>query len=100
MNKESSRGGQKRDAEEVFRVPTLGQVVAEDGFGPLRELIQPLAPRPVSEVSDGMRTALLKRGGEQLELPLHAFFSACDAHVREIERKRAHVDAGQRVQGA
>ena len=100
MKKESWKGGQKREAEgRLEAVPTLRKVAEEERFDSIRELIRPIEATPVSELSEGVRTALLKKGEEGLELVLQAFFSAFDAHVREIERKRAHVDAGQRVQG-
>jgi hypothetical protein len=97
--KQASGAGQKREAEEALSVPTLGQVAEEEDFAPLRGLIQPVARRPVNELSEELRGVLRKKAGEDLELLLVSFFAACDARAREIERKRARVGSGEKSPG-
>ena len=81
----------KRGAEKDVDVPTLGQVAEDKDFEPLRELLKPVERRPVNELSEELRAALKKRGGDELELILLSFFAACDARAEEAARKRAHV---------
>ena len=92
--KEASGAGLKREADEPLPMPTLGLVAEEERFAPLRELLQPVAGRPVNELSEELRRVLRKKAGDDLELLLVSFFAACDARAREIERKRAHVGVG------
>jgi hypothetical protein len=90
---------QRREAEGPLPVPTLEQVAEEEDFAPLRGLIQPVARRPVNELSEELRGVLRKKAGDDLELLLVSFFAACDARAREIERKRAHVASGEKSPG-
>ena len=85
--------GQKREAEEPLSLPTLGLVAEEERFAPLRELLQPVAGRPVNELSEELRRVLRKKAGDDLELLLVSFFAACDVRAREIERKRATAES-------
>jgi hypothetical protein len=96
--KQASGAGQKREAEEPLAMPTLGLVAEEEDFAPLRGLLQPVAGRPVNELSEALRGVLRKKAGDDLELLLVSFFAACDARAGEIERKRAHV-ASEESQG-
>ena len=73
----------KRAAEEAI-VPTLGQVAAEEDFALLREIIGPVANRPVTELSLEVRDVLRKKGGDQAELLLAVFFAACDARAADV----------------
>ncbi len=97
--KQASGGGQKREAEDALPVPTLGQVAEEEDFAPLRELLQPVAGRPVNELGEDLRRDLREAVQESLRFLLSAFFGACDARAGEIERKRAHVATGEESQG-
>ncbi len=70
----------------VAEMPKLGPVAEEsDDFAPLRALLSPVAQRPVDELGEDLRSGLLKRGGDEHELLLQAFFGACDAAVRRVE---------------
>ena len=89
----------KRGAEEEQRVPTLGEVAEDEDFAPLRELLEPVANRPVNELGEDLRAALKKRGGDKLELLLASFFGACDARAEEAARKRAHVASEEHSPG-
>jgi len=97
--KEASGVGQKREAEEPLPMPTLGLVAEEERFTPLRELLQPVAGTPVNELGEDLRRDLRGAVRESLRLLLSAFFGACDARAREIERKRAHVATGEESPG-
>jgi hypothetical protein len=97
--KQASGVGQKREAEEPLPFPTLGLVAEEQDFAPLRDLLRPVAGRPVNQLGEELRAALKKRGGDDLELLLLSFFAACDALAREVETKRAHVASKEESQG-
>ena len=97
--KEASGAGQKREAEEPLPLPTLGIVAEEEDFAPLRELLQPVARRPVNELGEALRAELLDGQDKPTRLCLQAFFAACDARAGEIERKRAHVATADEPQG-
>ena len=100
MKQKTKQGtGQKREAEEPLPMPTLGLVAKEEDFAPLRGLLQPVAGRPVNELSEELRGVLRKKAGDDLELLLVSFFAACAARAGEIERKRAHVATGEESQG-
>ena len=60
----------KRRAEQDLDVPTLGQVAEEARFALLRGLLAPVKDTPVNELSEELRVALKKRGGDELELVL------------------------------
>ena len=90
----------KRGAEEDLDVPTLGQVAeAEEDFAPLRQLLEPVKNRPVSEFGKGLRSKLEKKVGEELDLLLEAFFAACDARVSEAAHKRVHMASKEHSPG-
>ena len=97
--KQASGTGQKREAEEPLPMPTLGLVAEEKDFAPLRELLQPVAGTLVNELGEDLRRDLRGAVRESLRLLLSAFFGACDARAREIERKRAHVATGEESPG-
>jgi hypothetical protein len=82
----------KRAAEETIDVPTLGQVAADEDFALLREIIRPVANRPVTELSNEFRGVLRQKGGDQAELLLEAFFAACDARASDVGLKRANIE--------
>lgn len=96
---ETSGAGQKRAAEEDVLVPTLGQVAGDADFERLRELIAPVARRPVNELSEALRAELLDGQDKPTRLCLQAFFAACVARAGEIERKRAHMTSGEQSPG-
>jgi hypothetical protein len=70
---------------------TLAHVLEDDDFAPLRALLSPLARRPLDQLDDALRAAILKRATEEgVEgLAVVAFFSACDLELRRgTEAKR------------
>ena len=77
-------------------MPTLGDVVRDEDFARLRELLAPFARRPVDALGSELRAGLLDdataAGSTSL---MQAFFDACDAAkeraMRELERKMAAV---------
>ena len=90
--KESARGSErKRGAEEDLElVPTIGDVLAE--FPSIGHLfLDEVKRRPVNELSEELRAAFKRRGGDEFELLLLSFFAACDARVEEAAPKRANV---------
>lgn len=96
MKKQNTKlARQKREAEEPPSFPTLGLVAEDARFAPLRELLQPVAEAPVTELSEELRGLLRRKAGERLDLLLASFFAACDLRAREMERKRAHLAAGE-----
>jgi hypothetical protein len=94
------RGVPEGDAlsQALDALPTLGEVAKEEDFAPLRELLKPVAKRPVDQLGADLRGLLLKRGGQDHELLLGSFFGACDAAVRSAEeRKRARIGEGDKA---
>ena len=82
----------KREAgDDLSRVPTLGDVAKETDFAPLLGLLDTIKGRPVTELTEELRVALKKRGGDDLELLLLSFFGACDARAAAASLKRANV---------
>ena len=92
------RAGDGDESQQQLGVmPTLEQVAEEEDFAPLRELLKAVAKRPVDQLSDDVRAALLRRVGDDQDgdLLLRSFFAACDAAVRAAEqRKRARSGGG------
>ena len=82
----------KRAAEETSDVPTLGQVAADEDFALLREIIRPVAKRPVTELTQSLRTKMLEGEVKATQLLLEAFFAACDARAADFGLKRANVE--------
>jgi hypothetical protein len=79
-------GMSKREAgDDLSHVPTLGVVAEEARFAPLRELLEPVKGRPVTELGAELRAGLLEDAGE-LSKPtvrlMQAFFGACDARAK------------------
>jgi hypothetical protein len=90
---------QKRGAEDAFSLPTLGQLVEEERFQPLRALVRPVKDSPVNELGEELRGILRKKAGEDLELLLASFFGACDVCAQSAVLKRAHVGSGEESPG-
>jgi hypothetical protein len=91
---------QKRGAEDAFSLPTLGQLVEEERFQPLREVLHPVAKTPVNELlsegGGGLRNWLQEEAGKVGQLPVAlAFFAACGVLVEAVTLKRAHVGSGE-----
>jgi hypothetical protein len=85
------RAAREKDEEEIV---TLGQVLAEDGFEDVRAELEKLLgdalKRPVQDLDEGLREAILSACRVDLQLQMRLFFSAC-------ARKHARVDAGEMV---
>ena len=81
----------KRAAEETSDVPTLGQVAADEDFALLREIIRPVAKRPVTELGPELRGWLKDAAKADLPVVL-AFLDACDARAADFGLKRANVE--------
>jgi hypothetical protein len=92
--------GQKRTVEEVIPIPTLGQVAEQEDFAPLRELIRPVAGRPVNELGEELKVWLKSEAVKIGQLPVAlAFLDSCTARVENIATKRAHVAHDGRLLG-
>jgi spore coat protein CotH len=75
-------------------------VAEEEDFAPLRDLLQPVAGRPVNQLGEELRAWLKVEATKSGQLPVAlALIDACDARAGEIERKRAHVSSKEESQG-
>jgi hypothetical protein len=74
------------DAERSPVLPTLGDVLHDEDFAPLRDLLAPLARRQVDELSEKLRTELLEGEAKATRLLLEAFYAVCDAAKERAAR--------------
>jgi hypothetical protein len=90
----------KREAkDDLLPIPTLGDVANETDFESLRSLLDPIKNRAVTELSEELRVALKKRGGDESELLLLSFFAACDAYTKAASLKRPNVSSDESAPG-
>ena len=90
----------KREAQDdLLPIPTLGDVAKEARFEPLRKLLEPVKDTHVTELSEELRVALKKRGGDESELLLLSFFAACDALTKPASLKRPNVSSDESAGG-